>query len=127
MPTTEFDGWLGAQFAREANVAQVVLCRTDILLTAWLEAGQAGCFMGDAAARMATGLVNFLAWRNLDWELRLSQHLRRLILERGDGLCQSTLLRTPFGRVVLCLLAARAHYKRANSLTVYGAGVSFIS
>ena len=67
VPTTEFDGRLGTQFAREANVAQVVFRCTNIFLTAWLEARQAFCLMGDAATRMSAGLVNFLAGSDLSW------------------------------------------------------------
>ena len=61
----EFHSRVGAQLTREANVAQVVLRCTIILLAFGLEAGQAFGFTGDAAAGVTASLVNFLAGRDL--------------------------------------------------------------
>ena len=65
VPAPELDSRIGTQFTREANVAQVVLCSTNVLLTARLEARQAFSFMGDAATGMTTGLVSSLAGSDL--------------------------------------------------------------
>ena len=57
----EFNGRVGTQLTREANVAEVVLVRTSVCLAFGLKAGQALGFMGDAATGMTASLVNFLA------------------------------------------------------------------
>ena len=65
MTTTKFDGWICAQFTREADATEIILRDLAFLNAVRLEARQASGLVVYATAGMLTTILQFCAWRDL--------------------------------------------------------------